>query len=70
MMNSFPAFKPGDGQGQKAVLVGANGIGKTTLFKSILGLTPALSGSVELGDYLSIGYFERNGSRQYQHLSG
>lgn len=46
-------------RGQKAVLVGANGIGKTTLLKSILGLAPALSGSVELGDYLSIGYFEQ-----------
>ena len=46
-------------RGHKAVLVGANGIGKTTLLKSILGLTPALSGSVELGDYLSIGYFEQ-----------
>ena len=46
-------------RGQKAVLVGANGIGKTTLLKSILGLTPALSGSVDLGDYLSIGYFEQ-----------
>ncbi len=46
-------------RGQKAVLVGANGIGKTTLLKSILGLTPSLSGSVELGDYLSIGYFEQ-----------
>ena len=46
-------------RGQKAVLVGANGIGKTTLLKSILGLTPAFSGSVELGDYLSIGYFEQ-----------
>ena len=46
-------------RGQKAVLVGANGIGKTTLLKSILGLIPALSGSVELGDYLSIGYFEQ-----------
>lgn len=46
-------------RGQKAVLVGANGIGKTTLLKSILGLTPALSGSVELEDYLSIGYFEQ-----------
>lgn len=46
-------------RGQKCVLVGANGIGKTTLLKSILGLTPALSGSVELGDYLSIGYFEQ-----------
>ena len=46
-------------RGQKIALVGANGIGKTTLLKSILGLTPAVSGSVELGDYLSIGYFEQ-----------
>ena len=46
-------------RGQKAVLVGANGIGKTTLLRSILGMPPALTGSVELGDYLSIGYFEQ-----------
>lgn len=46
-------------RGHKVVLAGANGIGKTTLLKSILSLTPALSGSVELGDYLSIGYFEQ-----------
>ncbi len=46
-------------RGQKLILTGANGIGKTTLLKSILGLIPALSGKVELGDYLSIGYFEQ-----------
>ncbi|MBP1755533.1 MAG: transporter related protein [Firmicutes bacterium] len=46
-------------RGDKIVLVGANGIGKTTLLKSILGLIPALSGTVTLGDYLSIGYFEQ-----------
>jgi ATPase subunit of ABC transporter with duplicated ATPase domains len=46
-------------RGEKVVLVGANGIGKTTLLKSILGQVPSLSGSVELGDYLSIGYFEQ-----------
>lgn len=46
-------------RGQKVVLTGANGIGKTTLLKSILGLTAPLSGSVELGDYLEIGYFEQ-----------
>ena len=46
-------------RGEKIVLTGANGIGKTTLLKSILGLIPALSGSVELGDYLEIGYFEQ-----------
>ncbi len=46
-------------RGEKIVLSGANGIGKTTLLKSILGLIPSLSGTVELGDYLSIGYFEQ-----------
>ena len=45
--------------GQKIALVGANGIGKTTLLKSILGLIEPLSGSVELGNYLMIGYFEQ-----------
>ncbi len=46
-------------RGSKIVLTGANGIGKTTLLKSILGLIPPLSGSVEQGDYLHIGYFEQ-----------
>ena len=46
-------------RGQKIVLTGSNGIGKTTLLKSILGLIKPLSGSVELGDYLEIGYFEQ-----------
>lgn len=46
-------------RGQKIALVGANGIGKTTLLRSILGEIPALSGHVELGDYLYIGYFSQ-----------
>ncbi len=46
-------------RGQKIALTGANGIGKSTLLKSILGLIPAISGTVEQGDYLSIGYFEQ-----------
>lgn len=46
-------------RGQKIALSGANGIGKTTLLKSILGEIPALSGSVEHGEHLEIGYFEQ-----------
>ncbi|MDE5680141.1 MAG: ATP-binding cassette domain-containing protein, partial [Lachnospiraceae bacterium] len=46
-------------RGQKIALTGSNGIGKTTLLKSILGLIPPLSGTVEQGDYLHIGYFEQ-----------
>lgn len=46
-------------RGQKIALTGANGIGKTTLLRSILGEIKPLSGEVELGDYLHIGYFEQ-----------
>ncbi|WP_373760281.1 ABC-F family ATP-binding cassette domain-containing protein [Streptococcus ferus] len=52
---------------QKVAIVGANGIGKTTLLKSLLGLIPPMAGEVERGDYLDIGYFEQeaaNGNRQ------
>jgi ATPase subunit of ABC transporter with duplicated ATPase domains len=46
-------------RGEKIALVGANGIGKTTLLRSILGLIPSISGGVSLGDNLEIGYFEQ-----------
>ena len=46
-------------RGDKLVFTGANGIGKTTLLKSILGLIPSISGKVTLGDYLYTGYFEQ-----------
>lgn len=46
-------------RGEKIALVGANGIGKTTLLKSIIGEIPPLSGKTELGDYLYTGYFEQ-----------
>ncbi|WHY22052.1 ABC-F family ATP-binding cassette domain-containing protein [Paenibacillus sp. G2S3] len=46
-------------RGQKIALVGANGIGKTTLLRSILGEIQALSGSVERGYHQEIGYFEQ-----------
>ncbi|HCL02216.1 MAG TPA: heme ABC transporter ATP-binding protein [Lachnoclostridium phytofermentans] len=46
-------------RGDRIVLKGANGIGKTTLMKSILGFIPSLNGNVTLGDYLYQGYFEQ-----------
>lgn len=46
-------------RGHKVALVGANGIGKTTLLKSILGLIPALKGKVVTGENLETGYFEQ-----------
>ncbi|MBP0724004.1 ABC-F family ATP-binding cassette domain-containing protein [Bacillus sp. RG28] len=46
-------------RGQKIALVGANGIGKTTLMRSLLGELKPISGDVERGEFLHIGYFEQ-----------
>lgn len=46
-------------RGQKVALVGANGLGKTTLLKSLLNIIPPLRGEIELGEFLEIGYFEQ-----------
>ena len=46
-------------RGQKIALIGANGIGKTTLLRSILGLNKPISGSAQMGDYIYLGYFEQ-----------
>lgn len=57
-----PLSRPLDLQmerGQKIALVGANGIGKTTLLKSLLGLINPLEGTVERGEFLEMGYFEQ-----------
>jgi len=49
-------------RGQKIALVGANGLGKTTLLKSLMGDIKPISGEVTLGDYQQIGYFEQEGA--------
>ncbi len=46
-------------RGQKIAVRGVNGLGKTTLLKTILGLIQPVSGSVELGEFLEPGYFEQ-----------
>ena len=46
-------------RGQKIVLTGANGIGKTTLLKSILGLIKPLSGSVTPVSYTHLDVYKR-----------
>lgn len=46
-------------KGQALALVGENGIGKTTLLKSIIGEIPLLSGTVKLGANVSLGYYDQ-----------
>lgn len=46
-------------RGQKIALVGANGLGKTTLLRSLLGEITPISGNVEKGDYQYTGYFQQ-----------
>ena len=49
-------------RGEKVVLKGANGIGKTTLLKSILGLIPSLGGKVAVS-YTHLDVYKRQEPR-------
>lgn len=51
-------------RGQKIALKGMNGIGKSTLLKTLLGIIKPFEGEVELGDYLEVGYFEQESSME------
>ena len=48
---------------QKIALKGMNGIGKSTLLKTLLGIIKPFDGDVKHGDYLEVGYFEQESSR-------
>jgi ATP-binding cassette ChvD family protein len=41
-------------------VVGPNGVGKSTLFKTIVGLEPLTSGDLEIGDTVKISYVDQN----------
>ena len=46
-------------RGDKIAVVGCNGVGKSTLLKTILGKIEPLSGKRQLGDFLFPSYFEQ-----------
>ncbi len=46
-------------RGERVGLIGANGIGKTTLFKIILGTLEKDSGLIQLGHHVMPGYFDQ-----------
>ena len=47
-------------QGGIVGVIGPNGVGKTTLFKSIVGLEPLSGGELEIGESVSISYVDQN----------
>jgi ATP-binding cassette subfamily F protein 3 len=51
---SFRVFK-----GDSIALVGPNGIGKSTLLKTIIQKIPELAGSIQYGTNLTIGYYDQ-----------
>ena len=51
-------------RGEKAALLGANGTGKTTLLRTILGEIAPLKGKAKIGNRVQIGYF----SQSYERL--
>ena len=51
-------------RGQKIAIRGVNGLGKSTLLKTLLGHISAFDGKVYLGEHLYPGYFEQESSRK------
>ena len=46
-------------RGQKIGIIGENGIGKSTLLKTLIGIIPKISGEFEFGHNVQIGYFDQ-----------
>ena len=46
--------------GQKVVITGFNGIGKSTLLKTLIGEIPSMQGHFKFSDQVTIGYFEQD----------
>lgn len=47
-------------RGNKIAIIGTNGIGKSTLLKTIIGEIPLISGEMKLGNNVSIGYYAQS----------
>lgn len=52
---------------QAIAIVGENGVGKSTLFKTLLNQTPALNGTISFGSNVSIGYYDQEQQQLTPH---
>lgn len=48
---------------KKIAICGVNGLGKSTLLKTLLGIIPPVSGSIHYGENVVTGYFEQEDSK-------
>ncbi|HET7628187.1 MAG TPA: ABC-F family ATP-binding cassette domain-containing protein [Bacillales bacterium] len=65
-----PLYAPVDlelKRGEKAAIVGRNGVGKTTTVKTMLGQLAAVSGAVTLGDRVKPAYFVQEDHTEDEH---
>lgn len=50
-------------------IVGPNGVGKSTLIKTLIGRIPALAGTVNIGTKVDIGYYDQNVNQLNSNLT-
>ena len=47
-------------RGDKIGIIGPNGLGKSTILKTIVGLVPKIQGTITVGNNVNIGYFDQS----------
>ena len=47
-------------RGDKIGIIGPNGLGKSTILKTIVGLIPKIQGTITVGNNVNIGYFDQS----------